>query len=229
MVRQEKQKVIETIIEVGVIPIFYHEDFKTARSITEACYRGGARVVEFTNRGEKALDVFSQLNNWSVQQYPQFILGAGSILDAGTAALFIEKGAQFIVSPALKKAVAKFCNRKKIIYIPGCGSVTEISQAQEWGAEICKIFPAKEVGGPGFIKALLGPMPWSKVMPTGGVELSKENIFGWIQAGATCLGMGSHLIPSNSVTARKFQDITENVKKSIEWVREARQSKSSVY
>jgi 2-dehydro-3-deoxyphosphogluconate aldolase/(4S)-4-hydroxy-2-oxoglutarate aldolase len=212
------------MIETGLVPVFYHKDINMATRITQACLDGGARCIEFTNRGDQAHEVFAALIR-HFQDDGRAILGAGSVLDAPTAALYIQSGANFIVGPNLNPEVAYLCNRRKIPYSPGCGSVSEISQAEELGVEICKVFPAGEVGGPAFVKAILAPLPWSRLMPTGGVEASQAGLRAWFDAGVACVGMGSNLITKDALAANDFERITQNVRQALEWIRVARQGK----
>lgn len=190
--------------EVGVIPVFYHPDPKICFEAIKACYNGGLKVIEFTNRGEYAHEVFSEISKRVSKELPTVILGTGSVLDAGTASLYIQLGSNFIVSPVLKEDMAIVCNRRKILWSPGCGSVTEISKAEELGAEIVKIFPGSQVGGPEFVKSVKGPMPWSSIMPTGGVTPDEENLRSWFDAGVTCVGMGSQLISNDIIKDQNF-------------------------
>lgn len=219
MARIDRLTVCSTILECGLVPLFYNDSAAQAREIASACAAGGAKVLEFTNRGEKALKVFSELRE-SLSREP-VILGVGSIIDAPTAAIFIAHGANFIVGPLFNPEVARLCNRRKIAYIPGCGTVTEISTAEEMGAEIVKVFPG-DAFGPSFIKAVLGPMPWSKLMPTGGVDATAENIAKWIKAGAACVGLGSNLISKELVAGKNYDGISELTAKVIAWIKEAR-------
>lgn len=222
MARFDRLTVLNTMLNGGLVPVFYEGDVEVAKKIVAACYEGGARVLEFTNRGERALPVFAQLSELIAAQFPHLILGVGSIVDAPTAALFIAHGANFVVGPVLNAEVAKLCNRRKISYSPGCGSVSEISAAEEWGVEIVKIFPGAQVGGPAFVKAVLGPMPWTRIMPTGGVEATKESVQAWIKAGTACLGMGSNLISKELVKAGDFAALSANVRQILAWIAEAR-------
>ncbi|KFF23393.1 bifunctional 4-hydroxy-2-oxoglutarate aldolase/2-dehydro-3-deoxy-phosphogluconate aldolase [Chryseobacterium vrystaatense] len=210
--------------ETGIVPVFYHADAEIGKNILKACYDGGARVFEFTNRGDFAHEVFAELVKYSAKELPEMILGVGSVVDAGTASLYIQNGTNFIVAPVLNPEVAKVCNRRKISWMPGCGSVSEISYAEELGAEIVKIFPATQVGGPEFIKAVKGPMPWSNIMPTGGVLPTKENLSQWISAGAYCVGLGSQLFVKNENGKYDYEKIIETVANSIQIINELRQS-----
>ncbi|EJL70014.1 bifunctional 4-hydroxy-2-oxoglutarate aldolase/2-dehydro-3-deoxy-phosphogluconate aldolase [Chryseobacterium populi] len=208
--------------ETGIVPVFYHADKEISKNVLKACYDGGARVFEFTNRGDFAHEVFAELLKYAAKELPEMILGIGSVVDAGTASLYIQNGANFIVSPLLNADIAKVCNRRKISWIPGCGSVSEISYAEELGAEIVKAFPATQVGGPEFIKAVKGPMPWSNIMPTGGVLPTKENLTEWIKAGAYCVGLGSQLFVKNETGDYDYGKITETVRNSIQIIKEIR-------
>jgi 2-dehydro-3-deoxyphosphogluconate aldolase/(4S)-4-hydroxy-2-oxoglutarate aldolase len=222
MAKFDRLTVLNAMLSGGLVPVFYEGDLEVAKKIVTACYEGGAGVLEFTNRGERALPVFSQLADFIAGRFPGLILGAGSIVEAPTAALFIAYGASFVVGPLLNAEVARLCNRRKIAYSPGCGSVSEISAAEEWGVEIVKIFPGAQVGGPAFIKAVLAPMPWTRIMPTGGVEATKESVQEWIKAGAACLGMGSSLIRKDLVKAGDFTTIRASVSQILAWISEAR-------
>jgi 2-dehydro-3-deoxyphosphogluconate aldolase/(4S)-4-hydroxy-2-oxoglutarate aldolase len=210
------------MVQSGLVPVFYHQDLEVAKGVAKAVARGGAKVLEFTNRGEFAYTVFSELVQWARKEIPELILGAGSILDPGTAALYVNNGANFVVGPVLNPEVARVCNRRKIAYLPGCGSVSEISQAEEYGVEICKVFPGSEVGGPGFVKNILAPMPWSLIMPTGGVERTKASLEKWFKAGVACVGMGSNLIAKDLVAAGDFETISKNTTEVLQWIKEVR-------
>jgi 2-dehydro-3-deoxyphosphogluconate aldolase/(4S)-4-hydroxy-2-oxoglutarate aldolase len=222
MARFLRLDVLNRMIDLGVVPVFYNGDLEVARQIVAACSRGGAKVVEFTNRGDFAYQVFGQLVQHFEQVDPEVILGAGSVCDAGTAALYINNGANFIVGPVTNPDVAKICNRRKIAYSPGCGSASEISYAEELGVEIVKVFPGTQVGGPAFVKAVLGPNPWTRIMPTGGVEAKRENIEAWFRAGVACVGIGSSLITKELVAAGDFDGIADKVVQLLGWIREVR-------
>jgi 2-dehydro-3-deoxyphosphogluconate aldolase/(4S)-4-hydroxy-2-oxoglutarate aldolase len=225
MARFRRLDVLNQIIRVGLVPIFYTGDVPTAVDIVNACIAGGARSIEFTNRGDLAYQVFAEL----VREFSdtgEAILGVGSVLDPGTAALYLSVGANFVVGPALNPEVARICNRRKVAYIPGCGSVSEISQAEELGVEICKVFPGAQVGGPDFVSAVLGPLPWTQIMPTGGVDCTRESIGSWFRAGACSVGIGSKLITRDAVSRGDFAAITANVAAAIRWIAEAREDKT---
>jgi 2-dehydro-3-deoxyphosphogluconate aldolase/(4S)-4-hydroxy-2-oxoglutarate aldolase len=227
MAKYSRLKVLNSMIETGMVPVFYHPDVAISASVIEACAAGGAHCFEFTNRGDQAHEVFRELAA-RFKSDDRIILGAGSILDPATAALFIQLGANFIVGPILNPEVARLCNLRKVAYCPGCGSVTEISNAEELGVEICKLFPGGSVGGPGFVKDVLGPLPWSRLMPTGGVEPTEESINGWFKAGVACVGMGSKLFPKETIESGNFAAITENVRQVLGWIQKARSGKSPI-
>lgn len=222
MARFMRLETLNKIKEIGVIPVFYHGEFEVAKGIVMACAEGGAKVIEFTNRGDFADEVYGQLEKFVKKEIPDVILGVGSIIDPYTAALYISSGANFLVGPVLNVDVAKLCNSRKLPYSPGCGTVTEIATAHELGCEIVKVFPGEEIGGPGFIKSVRGPMPWATLMPTGGVSSSKESLSAWFEAGAACVGMGSNLITKELVARRDFAGIRKNVENCIRLIKDIR-------
>jgi 2-dehydro-3-deoxyphosphogluconate aldolase/(4S)-4-hydroxy-2-oxoglutarate aldolase len=208
MARFTRIEVALKMKETGMVPVFYHKDLAVCKQVVKACYDGGARVFEFTNRGDFATLVFAELNKWTIENCPEMIMGVGSVIDEATAAMYIALGTNFIVSPLVDEATAKVCNKRKIAWSPGCGSVTEIGRAHELGAEVVKIFPGMQVGGPEFVKAVLGPMPWASIMPTGGVTPTEDNLKSWFNAGVTCVGMGSQLFPKDVLAAGNYSYIT---------------------
>ncbi|MGB4414254.1 MAG: bifunctional 4-hydroxy-2-oxoglutarate aldolase/2-dehydro-3-deoxy-phosphogluconate aldolase [Paludibacter sp.] len=203
-----KLQVLSVMKETGIVPVFYHGDIEVARNIVKACYDGGVRAFEFTNRGEFAHEVFGELVKYAAKECPEMIMGIGSIVDAPTAALYIQLGANFIVGPLFNPEVAKVANRRLIPYAPGCGSVSEVGFAQEAGCDICKVFPG-DVLGTAFVKGLKAPMPWSNLMVTGGVKPEEANLKGWFDAGVTCVGMGSNLFPTDLIIAKNWAGITK--------------------
>lgn len=218
MPRYTRLEVLKELLRTGLIPLFFEPDATVAFQVTQACEQGGARLVEFTNRGDFAWQVFSEVGRRLVKESPGVILGAGTIDDAPTAAMFISSGANFIVGPTFNEQVARLCNRHKVAYIPGCATVNEIALAEEWGAEICKVFPGETVGGPKFIKAVLAPRPWSRLMPTGGVSPTEESLSAWFQAGACAVGMGSNLITKSRLQAGDFEGIARDVAQVLGWI-----------
>ena len=222
MAQFTRLEVLNAMVEDGLVPVFYNAKAEVAIQIAEACVAGGCRCVEFTNRGDFAYEVFAALVKHCKANLPQAIVGVGSVGDPATAALYIANGANFVVGPVLNPEVARVCNRRKVPYSPGCGSATEVSQAEELGVEIVKVFPGAEVGGPSFVKAVLGPCPWTRIMPTGGVDATQESVSKWIKAGAAALGIGSNLITKDLVAAGDFAAITEKVREVLGWIKEAR-------
>ena len=222
MARFKRIDVLNAMLETGLVPVFYTPDVEDAKNIARACADGGARVVEFTNRGDGAIWVFAELSKHLAVDRPALMLGAGSVIDAPTGALYISSGASFVVGPVLNPEVARLCNRRKVAYSPGCGSATEISDAEELGVEIVKIFPGAQVGGPAFVKAVLAPCPWTHIMPTGGVDATKESIEAWFKAGVACVGMGSNLITKELVAKRDFAGISSKVAEVLGWIRAIR-------
>jgi 2-dehydro-3-deoxyphosphogluconate aldolase / (4S)-4-hydroxy-2-oxoglutarate aldolase len=219
MARFTRIQVALKMAETGMIPVFYHKDIDICKKVVKACYEGGVRVFEFTNRGDYAHEVFTELNKYAAKELPEMILGVGSVVDAGTTSLYIQLGANFIVSPVLNEDMAKVCNRRKISWSPGCGSVSEISKAEELGAEIVKIFPGSQVGGPKFVEAVKGPFSWSSIMPTGGVDTSEENLAAWFKAGVTCVGMGSQLITKDMIANGDYAKLTDECRKALEIIK----------
>lgn len=217
-----KLQVLQAMQQTGMVPVFYHSDAEVARQVLKACYEGGVRAFEFTNRGDFASEVFIDLMKFSRRECPEMILGIGSVVDAPTAALYLQYGANFVVGPYLNPEVARLCNRHLVPYTPGCGSVTEIGEAQELGCDLVKIFPAGNVGGPSFVKNIKAPLPWSMIMATGAVEPTEENLTAWMKAGTTCVGMGSKLFPKDRIAAQDWNYITEKCRFVLEIIRQAR-------
>ncbi len=215
----DRLSVLTALQSQGICPVFYHSDPETALNVIRACARGGAPVIEFTNRGDFAVDLFGEIARELTRTDPEIVLGIGSVLDAGTAAMFLNRAARFVVSPALVPEVAQVCNRRMVAYFPGCGSVTDISNAHALGCEIVKLFPGASVGGPDFVKAVLGPMPWTKIMPTGGVDPDPASIAKWFGSGIVAAGMGSRLITDAAVRDGDWAGIEASVRGAVEAVR----------
>lgn len=220
MARHSRLAVLNAMVETGLVPVFYNPDIEIAKQIVAACAGGGAKVLEFTNRGDFAHEVFNALSKYIAQAHPDIILGVGSVMDAPTAAMYIASGADFVVSPVLSAEIAQLCNRRKVPFSPGCGSLSEISQAEELGVEIVKIFPGSAVGGPGFVKAVRGPCPWTRLMPTGGVDATEESIRAWFQAGVACVGMGSRLVSKERIAAGDYKAISATVEQVLGWIQQ---------
>ena len=222
MAKFSKLHVLDTIRRTGMVPVFYDSDASVACRVLKACYDGGVRAFEFTNRVDFALEVFTALMKYCRRECPEMILGVGSVVDAPTAALFLQNGADFVVGPYLNADVARLCNRRLVPYTPGCGSATEIGTAHELGCDLVKIFPAGSVGGPSFVKNLLAPLPWTMIMATGAVEPTEENLTAWMKAGTTCVGMGSKLFPKDRIDAGDWNSITEKCRYALDIIQRAR-------
>lgn len=208
MAKFDKLAVLNKMAAAPMVPVFYHKDVETAKAVVKACYDGGVRLFEFTNRGDFAHEVFEEVVKYAAVECPEMAVGVGSVVDSGTASLYMQLGACFIVGPLFNQEVAKVCNRRAIPYVPGCGSVTEVGYAQEAGCEVCKVFPG-DVLGAKLVKGMIAPMPWSKLMVTGGVEPSQENLASWFNAGVFSVGMGSKLFPKEKVAAKDWKYVTD--------------------
>ncbi len=200
--------------DTGLVPLFFHTDIELGKQVVKACYDGGARLMEFTSRGDFAFEIFGELNKYALAELPGMILGVGSVTDAAAASLYMQLGANFIVTPVFREDIAIVCNRRKVLWSPGCGTLTEIARAEELGCEIVKLFPG-DIYGPNFVKAIKGPQPWTSIMPTGGVSPTEENLKGWFNAGVTCVGMGSQLISKEILVNKDFDALKDNVEKAI--------------
>jgi 2-dehydro-3-deoxyphosphogluconate aldolase/(4S)-4-hydroxy-2-oxoglutarate aldolase len=220
--RHDRLNVLTALQTQGVVPVFYHPDYEVCVEVIRACARGGAKAIEFTNRGDFAWDVFTQLSKAFAKTDPDIILGVGSVLDAPTAALYLASGARFVISPCLVPEVAQACNRRMVAYSPGCGSVRDISEAHALGCEIVKLFPGSSVGGPEFVKAVMGPMPWAKIMPTGGVDPDEASIQKWFSAGIVAAGMGSKLITNDAIANKDWTGIEAKVRETVQTIARVR-------
>ena len=219
MARFDRLHVYNTVLQTGMVPLYYHPQVDVTCKIASALYDGKCKLLEFTNRGDFASDVFRILLHHVRQECPSMILGVGSIEDAPTAALFLASGADFIVGPTFNEEIARLCNRRKIAYIPGCSTVNEIATAEGWGAEIVKVFPGEAVGGPSFVKSLLGPRPWSTIMVTGGVKTSEDNLRAWFEAGTAAVGLGSSLIRQDMIDNGAFDLLTSETANVAQFIR----------
>jgi len=217
MAQFSKIEVVTVMKESGMVPLFYHPDIELGKKVLKACHEGGARLMEFTARGDFAFEVFSELNKFAIEELPGMIMGVGSITDAAAASMFMQMGANFIVTPSLREDIAVVCNRRKVLWSPGCGSLTEINKAEELGCEIVKLFPGSTYG-PGFVKAIKGPQPWTSIMPTGGVTTEESNLKGWFDAGVTCVGMGSQLISKEVLANKDFKGLENTVRKTLDLI-----------
>jgi len=207
-------EVAQTMKESGMVPLFFHSDVSVAKKVLKACYDGGARLMEFTNRGDFALEVFTALTKYAVKELSGMIMGVGSVTDAAAASAYMLNGANFVVTPVFREDIAIVCNRRKVLWSPGCGSLTEIAKAEEMGAEIVKLFPGSTYG-PSFVKGVLAPQPWTSIMPTGGVSPTEENLKSWFEAGVTCVGMGSKLMAKHTDGSFDYNKIEQQTKKTL--------------
>lgn len=214
-------QVYHTIQNAPMVPVFYHKDIEVSKQVLKACYLGGVRAFEFTNRGDFAHEIFAELNKWSLKECPEMILGIGSIVDPGTASLYLQLGANFIVGPLLNPEIFKVCNRRGVAYMPGCGSVSEVGYAQELGAEFVKVFPG-DVVGTSFVKGVKAPMPWTNMMVTGGVAPTEDNLKKWFHAGVACVGMGSNLFPKEVIEAKQWDKITDLCKEAFSFIKKVK-------
>jgi len=223
MARYTRLQTAQQMLETGLTPLYYNSDLEICKKALKACYDAGARVFEFTNRGDFAHEVFAELNKYALKDLPGMIMGVGSVVDAGTCSLYIQLGANFIVSPLFNPDMAKVCNRRKILWIPGCGTLSEIGLAEELGAEIVKIFPGSSVGGPDFVKSILAPCPWTSIMPSGGVSTSEDNLKKWFEAGVACVGIGSQLFPKDAIKEGNFDKIAVTVQEVLAIIKKYKQ------
>ncbi|MCX4276839.1 MULTISPECIES: bifunctional 4-hydroxy-2-oxoglutarate aldolase/2-dehydro-3-deoxy-phosphogluconate aldolase [Muribaculum] len=221
MARFDKIDVLAKMRITGIVPVFYHSNPEIAKQVVKACYDGGVRAFEFTNRGDFAHEVFAEVVKYAAKECPELAVGVGSVVDPATAALYLQLGACFVVGPLFNPEVARVCNRRSVPYTPGCGTVSEVGAAQECGCDLCKVFPG-DVLGPKFVKGLTAPMPWSKLMVTGGVEPTRENISAWFAAGVYCVGMGSKLFPKDKIAAADWQYISDKCAEAIGYAAECR-------
>ena len=221
MARFDKLQVLKKIGETGMVPVFYHKDAEIAKKVIKACYEGGVRAFEFTNRGDFAHEVFAECVKYAAIECPEMAMGVGSVVDASTASLYIQLGACFVVGPLFNPDIVPVCNRRLIPYCPGCGSVSEIGKAQEMGCDLVKVFPG-DVYGPSFVKSVLAPCPWSKIMVTGGVAPTEENLSAWMKAGVYCVGMGSLLFPKDRVAAQDWQYVTDKCREALGYIAQTR-------
>lgn len=221
MARFDKLAVMAKIKEAPMVPVFYHKDAEVAKQVIKACYEGGVRAFEFTNRGDFAQEVFAECVKFAAKECPELALGIGSVVDAPTAAMYLQLGACFVVGPLFNPEIAPVCNRRLVPYCPGCGSVSEIGKAQELGCDLTKLFPG-DVYGPNMVKGLMAPMPWSKIMVTGGVSPDAENLRSWFKAGVYCVGMGSKLFPKDKVAAEDWQYVTDKCRECLDIIAELR-------
>ncbi len=221
MAQYTRIEVATVMKDTGLVPLFYHPDLDVSKKVLEACYKGGARLLEFTARGDFAHEIFGELTKYAIKHLPGMIMGVGSVTDAASASRFMALGANFIVTPVLREDIALVCNRRKVLWSPGCGTLSEIARAEELGCEIVKLFPG-DIYGHQFVKGIKGPQPWTSIMPTGGVSPTKENLKAWFDAGVTCVGMGSKLISKEIIATMDVLKLEQTVKKTLDIIKEVR-------
>ena len=210
MARNASIIVYSRIEETPIVPLFFNADLTVAQHVLKACYDGGIRVFEFTNRGAEAPAIFAKLIDYCEKECPDLVLGIGTIYDAKQANEFIAMGADFMLQPFTTPEVGEVCAKHDIPWMPGTMTLTEIRNAEILGAKYVKIFPGNVVG-PVFIKAIKGPMPKTKIMVTGGVEPNKESLSSWFGAGAAAVGMGSQLFPADLIAKKDYQSISNTI------------------
>ena len=221
MAQYSRIEVVQQMRESGMVPLFYHPDITVAKAVLKACYDGGARLMEFTNRGDFAIEIFTDLIKYAIAELPGMILGVGSVTDAASASQYMLAGANFVVTPVFREDIAVVCNRRKVLWSPGCGSLTEIATAEEMGCELVKLFPGSTYG-PGFVKAIKGPQPWTSIMPTGGVSTEVANLKAWFDAGVTCVGMGSKLLSKDILASHDYAKLEKDVAATLALIKTLR-------
>ncbi|WP_282080400.1 bifunctional 4-hydroxy-2-oxoglutarate aldolase/2-dehydro-3-deoxy-phosphogluconate aldolase [Aquimarina algiphila] len=218
MAQYTRIEVAAAMNNTGMIPLFFYDDIQLSKNILKACYDGGARLMEFTARGDFAHEVFGELTKYATKELPGMIMGVGSVTDSAAASLYLLLGANFIVTPVLREDIAILCNRRKVLWSAGCGSLTEIAKAEELGCEIVKLFPG-DIYGPKFVEGIKGPQPWTSIMPTGGVSPTKENLKKWFDAGVCCVGIGSQLITKDIIVNKDYSKLEQETKKALEIIK----------
>jgi len=217
----DRLTVLRTILEDGAVPTFTAPDAATAFEMVAGCAAGGSRVVEFTNRGAAALETFGALARRVAAELPELILGAGTIIDAPTGALFIASGARFVVGQSFSEEVARLCNRRRIAYIPGCGTATEIATSGGARLRDRQALPGGGLRRAGLRPQPLAPSPGSKVMPTN-VLATEEATRAWLVAGAACLGVAGPPLPGDLIASRDREEIARRTRTFLGWVGGAR-------
>ena len=219
MAQFTRLELVQIMKDTGMVPLFYNKDIEICKKVITACYKGGSRLLEFTARGDFAHEVFGKLIKYATKELPGMAMGVGSVTDASSASVFMSLGANFIVTPVLREDIAIICNRRKVLWSAGCGTLTEIAKAEELGCEIIKLFPGS-VYGPKFVKAVRGPQPWTSIMPTGGVSPTKENLEAWFEAGVACVGMGSNLMAKNTDGKFNYMKIESLTRDALRIIRD---------
>jgi len=222
MASHGKSEVLATIYAEGVVPVFYNADPDVAREVGRRLVKGGLSTIEFTNRGDGAVEVLADLMRWARRELPELVVGAGTVTDPATAGHVIDLGVNFVFAPSLSAEVAAVCNSRGVPYVPGCATLTEIQAAYDLGCEVVKLFPAGSIGGPSFLSAIRAPCPWVLAIPTGGVEPTTDSLAAWFDAGAPAVGMGSKLLPAGLVGTGDWDAIEQSVTAAVAAVTQAR-------
>ncbi len=221
MSQYSRLEVAQAMKKTGLVPLFFHADIEVSKNVLKACYEGGARLLEFTARGDFAHEIFGALNKYALKELPGMILGVGSVTDAAQASLYMALGANFVVTPVLREDISLACNRRKVLWSSGCGSLSEIARAEELGCEVVKLFPG-DVYGPNFVKGIKGPQPWTSIMPTGGVSPEESNLRAWFDAGVICVGMGSKLLTKEIISNGQYDKLREDVAQTLKLIEKVR-------
>lgn len=217
----KKTELLRLIPEQGILPLYFYKDTEVSLSVLKALYNAGIRTVEYTNRGEAALKNFREMKQLCEHELSGMYLGIGTIKNADSAKAFIDAGADYIISPGLVEDAAKVAEENNMLWVPGCMTPTEVIRAEQLGARFVKLFPGN-ILGPAFVSAIKELFPGVMFMPTGGVDLDKENIAGWFKAGVTAVGMGSKLISKQLLEAKDYAKIESLTKDAMEMVRSAK-------
>jgi 2-dehydro-3-deoxyphosphogluconate aldolase/(4S)-4-hydroxy-2-oxoglutarate aldolase len=215
---RKKEAALQALLNQKMLPLFYHESAETSIRILEALFNAGVKTVEYTNRGEKALSNFRLIKKAAQTNMPGMLLGIGTIKNKEQALQFIEAEADYIVSPSMNKKVAAVAREEELLWIPGCMTPTELVAAERAGASIVKIFPGN-VLGPAFVSAVKELFPGLLFMPTGGVDLTEENLRSWFDVGVSAVGMGSKLISKSLVEKQDYQTIQEATRRALELIK----------
>ncbi|MCC6288014.1 MAG: bifunctional 4-hydroxy-2-oxoglutarate aldolase/2-dehydro-3-deoxy-phosphogluconate aldolase [Chitinophagaceae bacterium] len=218
-----QQEIAALVKQTGFMPLFTHTDVTVCKNVLKASYDAGVRLFEFTNRNENSFDIFIELRKYCSGSLPGMILGIGTIKNGQQAEQFIHAGADFLISPLINQEIHEVSSKHKKLWMPGCATPSEIGMAENLGINIVKIFPAKQLGGPSFIKAVKAVFPNIQFMTTGGVEPTQEDITAWFKSGAAAVGIGSQLFPADWLDSGQFDKVTAHVKGIIEYINKARQ------
>ena len=214
----DPQQIASLVQQTGFVPLFTHTDISICRNVLKASYNAGVRIFEFTNRNANSFDIFIELRKYCSEQLPGMVLGIGTIKNAQQANQFIHAGADFLISPLILEEIQQVAAAHKKLWIPGCATASEIGLAEYWGLDTVKIFPARQLGGPGFIKAVKAVFPAMRFVATGGVEPTDEDISNWFKGGVAAVGIGSQLFPAEWLANGELALVTNHIKKIIQYI-----------